>query len=410
MGLIGLFNGLQQIWAHKVRSTLTILGIVLGVAATMTVIGLIQGLMANWMKWFTAEGGLEKIYAENIAPPPEQQHLASLSEGFTLRDALALMRNCPLISEISPEVDLYRPTIERRGRLARLWIMQGVGRGTAQVGNYQIGQGRYITDTDVDQCAPVAVLGAPVMRELFNDKEDPLGQSITINGLLFRVVGIMKHVTVVREGWREEEYKGQLVFVPVTTMLRKLKGGRQLTWLNAKVRDADALTDVVRQVENVLAFSHRGIRDYRVNTQEGIMQDSSAVAKSYSFTLAGIATVSLLVGGIGILNVMLASLNERIREIGLRKAMGARNSSLFLQFLGEAVLLAAVGGVLGVLLGTGTISFLQTSAVLADTAPPILSFPAGALAFAVSVAVGIVSGLYPALRAAQLNPIVALRF
>jgi len=407
--LHGIFNGLRQIWAHKIRSALTILGIVLGVAATVAMIGLIQGMFSGWRQWIVMQGGIEKVAILKQTPPDAQKHLASLSPGRTLRDAEAIRQNCPLATHVSPELDVPDPVIERNGKKYKCTV-QGATRDILVINAHELGRGRFLADLDVERFQRTAIIGTAVVKELFRAEEDPIGQQIKIRGLPFTVVGVLAHYEIRSRKRNIADWKNKIALIPVTTALKCFTGNDQLTWLNVRVADAAYLEDLEGQLTRTLLQTHRGIEDFKIDTKEEMLARFASVQQSYMFTLGGIAAISLLVGGIGIMNVMLASLNERIREIGIRKAVGARNYDLFIQFLCEAVTLAVLGGVLGVVTGASVVYALQTAAVLGGSGAPQFSLSAVAIGFAFSVAVGIVAGIYPAVRAARLDPIVALRY
>jgi len=407
--LHGILNGLRQIWAHKVRSALTVLGIILGVAATVAMIGLIQGMFENWRIWIVQQGGIEKVVILKQTPPDAQKHLASLSPGRTLRDADAIRQTCNFVTHISPEVDLETSTLERKGKQFRCSVM-GVTRDILTINVYEVGKGRFVGDLDVEQFKRVAVIGTTIQKELFGEDDDPVGKQIKINGQPFTVVGVLAHSEILSGKRNIVEGKNRLVFIPVTTAQKCFTGNDQLTWLNVRISDPAYMDELEGQLTRTLLQTHRGIEDFKIDTKEEMMARFRSIRQSYTFTMGGIAAISLIVGGIGIMNVMLASLNERVREIGIRKAVGARNWDLFVQFLCESVILAGLGGVLGIAVGTALVYVLQTAAVLGGMGTPQFSLPAVLVGFGFSVLVGIVSGIYPAIRAARLDPIVALRY
>lgn len=407
--LHGILNGLRQIWAHKIRSALTVLGIILGVAATVAMIGLIQGMFENWRLWIQQQGGIEKVAIMKQAPPDSQKHLASLSPGRTIRDAEAIRQTCDFVTHISPEVDLSNAALERNGKKYRCSVV-GATRDILTINVYEIGEGRFLSDLDVEQFKRVAVIGTDVQKALFREDEDPLGQLIKINGQPFTIAGVLAHSEIMSGKRNIMDWKNRIAFIPVTTAQKCFTGNDQLTWLNVRISDPAYLDELEGQLTRTLLQTHRGIEDFKIETKEEMVARFASIRQSYTFTMGGIAAISLIVGGIGIMNVMLASLHERVREIGIRKAVGARNWDLFVQFLCEAVILAGLGGVLGIVVGTGLVYALQSAAVLGGSGAPQFSLPAVIVGFSFSVLVGIVSGIYPAIRAARLDPIVALRY
>ncbi|MFH0878796.1 MAG: FtsX-like permease family protein, partial [Lentisphaerota bacterium] len=205
------------------------------------------------------------------------------------------------------------------------------------------------------------------------------------------------------------DWKNQIIFIPLTTARQKLIGDPKLTWLNVKVREFSDISPVAEQIENILTQTHRGIKDFRVETMEKNLAEYRKVEQAFTLSLGGVAAISLLIGGIGIMNVMLASISERIREIGIRKAVGARDWDLFVQFVAESVAISFVGGLLGLLAGAGLIRLL-TLLLKQSGLTPVLAPDALLIGFVFSVGVGVLSGLYPAIKAARMDPIEALRY
>ena len=406
--LHSLLNGFRQLWAHKVRSGLTILGVVLGVAATVSVVGLIQGMYTTAMAVFQEVGAIRMIWTWRMPPPQKQAYLTGRSRGFTMTDALAIRRLCDMAAYVCPR---YRmgATFSRKGRSCQDRV-EGVIRDNLAVNVHEVTRGRFVCDLDVDQAAPVAVLGSEVAKRLFGPGEDALNQSIAINGYQFTVVGLLKNYYVKRGERNAVEWKNHVVLIPLSALQKRLRGESDLAGIQVQVADANYIEQVVGQVSNTLWQTHNGVQDYGIGSSEKWREEIAHVAQSYQFTLGGNVIISLLVAGVGIMNVMLASLHERIREIGLRKAMGARNWDLFVQFLGEAVILATLGGVAGILLGAWAVSLLRSASFVTGTGQPVFSVAAVTISLACSALVGIGAGLYPAVRAARLDPIEALRY
>ncbi len=409
--LTGILLGLREIWAHKLRSMLTLLGIILGVASLVSMIGLVRGAFASSKEWIREMGGMEKISIQEQEPPREQQYLAGLSPGRTLKDAEAIAHTVPLAAYISPEVDAYA-TLQRGARTTSMRV-QGVRDDILAINHYAVRDGRFIGALDLDRYASVAVIGTAAKEDLFEAGEDPIGSLVKINGLPFTVIGVLNHYQLGKPedygGRNPMEWKNEIVFIPLSTAQKKITGKEKLTWLNVKVLNMADISPVAEQIENILAQTHRGIRDFRVETMEKNLAEYQRVEQAFTFSLGGVAAISLLIGGIGIMNVMLASINERIREIGIRKAVGARSWDLFVQFVAESVALSFVGGLLGLAAGAGLIR-LMAMALKNSGMIPILAPDALLIGFLFSVGVGIFSGLYPAVKAARMDPIEALRY
>lgn len=401
----GIFNGLVEVWSHKLRSLLTILCVCLGVASMVVITGLISGLVASWNQWFIEFGGLEKISvsAEEIADDQKETIYSSL----TMQDADTIRRTCPRATDVSPVIDIDQAVV-RHGQYLYHSTVEGAEPDVLPVERYEVDQGRFITPADGASYEAVAVIGTSAVDNLYDKNEPVIGSSITIKGQPFTVIGVLKHYELMQEGKNVLDLKNQMIFVPLKTMEKRLAGYAELDGVNVRVANVAYLRAVADQIGNALFQLHHGTEGYKIETSESMKQGLVDSEHSYFEVGGAVAAVSLLVGGIGIMNLMLASINERVREIGIRKAVGAWDWDIFVQFLTEAMLLSLLGGVIGVLSGSAIVLYLRF--LLADSSPPILSFSAVAVGFSVSVAIGIVSGIYPAFRASQLDPIEALRY
>ncbi len=406
----GIVNGLREIWSHKLRSALTMVCILLGVASVVLTVGFVNGLFSNWNAWLAESGGLEKIAIVDQAVPESQQAIKGLSPGRTMRDVDAIAAGSRFASSISPEIDLDSRL--QRGSVTHRARTQGVTPAIFVINRTEVAYGRPLTEFDVNTAASVVVLGSTIVKKLFKPDEEPLGASVRVNGVPCEVVGIVKRYEFKNQGdddWNPmETLKNNIAFIPITTMQRKLLGDQPLTWLNVQVKDVAHLHDAVDELQNIVRSSHRGIEDFRVSTSEENLQEIESMQRNFMIVGTTIGGVTLIIGGIGIMNVMLASINERVREIGIRKALGAWDSDVFLQFMAESVALSVVGGAIGVLAGCGLIQLMHMSPGI--TVRPEISAGAVFVGFSFSVVIGIVSGIYPAALASRLDPIEALRF
>ena len=414
-------NGLRELRANKIRSLLSMSGIILGVASLVAMVTVVQGMVGNFRQFVDALGGIEKITVDKQPLPKEQEHLAELSEGITMRDVDRLRRTVPLVRNISPEARVGFEKLAFDGRETSTYV-NGVTADYLPVAKRWVdpGQGRFISDLDVLNLNDVIVLGSAVVPDLFPPNVDPVGQVVKVRGRRFTVIGILNNIEgsgmQIRSAssrgsggsWR---WRNSGVFIPVSTALTKFNGNDRLSGLGLRIADPDQLRDAVEQTERTLLAAHKGLRDFSITTNEQTLEDFRKTEVAFKLSLGGVAGISLFVGGIGIMNVMLASINERIREIGVRKAVGARGSDLFLQFLAEAAVVSVVGGLLGLLVSTGIVgvmNYILTQA-LPTGAVATLDWAIMAQGLAFSVVIGLVAGVYPALRAARLDPIEALR-
>lgn len=401
-------QGVREVWSHKFRSFLSMIGIILGVASLVAMIGVVQGMIRNFTVFFEETGGIEKVTVRASEAPEDQRHIAFLSPGLTLSDAAAIQAAVPLAEYVTPEVNIGWTRIVRGNRSTGMRV-NGVTPDVQQVENYAVERGRFLGDIDNEQAQPVAVLGSEIVRRLYDPSEDPLGTRIRIQNQLFTVVGLLRDYEFDQNGRNALRWKNYRIFIPANTAARRFRGNDETQEILLKVARYEDLKDLIPQVENVLLQRHNGIRDFEIETREEQLAEFEKLERSFTFSLGGVAGISLLVGGIGIMNVMLAVVSERIREIGVRKAVGARASDIFFQFLVESVVISVIGGVLGIAL---SVAFLQILSGVIPGGANINLFPGTAMVFgfAFSGAVGILSGLYPALKAARLDPIEALRY
>ncbi len=409
--LSGVINGLGEIWGHKLRSLLTICCVMLGVASMVLTTGFMEGFFKSWEVSLQEQGGLEKITGSARAPKERQAPLASVSRGFTLADARALRELVPGLAIISPEIEAMRARLARAGRSydgRRGGRVQGVTNAVFEINRYELESGRMFSDLDLHDHASVIIIGAAVKKELFKPGENPLGSIVDLNGQPFRVIGVLKNYERLWGDFNTLFWKNDIAFIPITTMAAKVQRSDRLTGLNLKAPDVSRLKDTLDAAANVLAQGHRGIIDFDVRTNEEQLASFASTKASFVVGGGAIAGVSLLVSGIGIMNLMLASINERVREIGIRKAVGATPFNIFSQFVAEAVTLSLLGGLAGVGVAVGLIKILGM--VLPPGNGPLLSPSAFIVGFAFSVTAGVMAGIYPAIQAAKLDPIEALRY
>jgi len=411
MGLLqGIIVGFKEIWAHKLRSFLTTLGVVLGVAALASTFAFVEGMFSGWRQSIQDDGGIEKVWAEREPVPEDQQPYRHIARERRLEDLRAVQANVPEIEEYSPEVQMWGGNMRYRNK--RVWArVQGVTKGTLLINNYAVEKGRFITDLDRIKRAQVVVLGYAIANDLYGQNAPVLGRPVFINNMPFRVIGVLEskaHQSGRSGRWRD--WRDRIAFIPLETCLDRFLGTEDLQWLNFRVADPKKVSSVAQLIQNVLFFTHRRIACFSVRTNEEMVERFITISGAFNITMTLIAGISLVVGGIGIMNIMLASINERIRQIGIRKAIGARDRDILIQVLVESVFLSLLGGLLGIVISLGLTQAIER--ILRDTwfsGGVVRSGPL-MLAFSVSVLVGIIFGLYPALKASRLDPIEALRY
>jgi ABC-type antimicrobial peptide transport system permease subunit len=342
--------------------------------------------------------------------PDEQKNLKAISPGRTMADAQAIQRLSHYAAHVSPVCTL-RPEMTYQGNSSYV-DLRGVTQEVLPVDRYRVDRGRFLCDSDLMSDAQVIVLGSSQVKDLFKGHQDPMGQTVMVNREPFRVIGLLHDYVSMDGKYNMLQQKDEVAFIPITTMQHRLLGTDQIDELNVRVNNTDNLGRLVEEIDSILLGTHRGVQDFKAYSEQENIQQYNAMKAGFFMVGCGVGAVTLLVGGIGIMNLMLASINERVREIGIRKAIGAWNRDIFAQFMAEAVALSVVGGLAGVAVGVMAIRILRHAASGSNgqMPPPALSIPAVVVGLAFSVVVGITAGIYPAFRASRLDPIEALRY
>ncbi len=413
MGLpVTLRIALRALAKNKMRASLTVLGVVIGIAAVTTMVSVGQSASRLVQDQFESFG------TNVIVIFPGSQRGNGVNRGrssptLTAKDSDAIERECQAVLAASPMVFAGGQLIH--GNLN--WSpkeMVGVGPTYLSVRNWPIRRGSFFTSSDVNNAAKVCVIGQTVVDKLFQTR-DPLGKSIRINNIPFRIIGILQKKGANLVG----EDQDDLVLAPFTTIRKRMRGSlfNNVDIIMASARSANLSREAEYQITSLLFERHQILPgddpDFEVQDTREIAQTLGVITGTLTTMLSAIAGISLLVGGVGIMNIMLVSVTERTREIGIRMAVGARGRDILLQFLVEAVLLSVLGGIVGLTLGT-LASIGITTAINEWTSgtkwPVVISIPAAIVAILFASAVGVFFGFYPARRASRLDPIEALRY
>lgn len=444
--------GLKEIWAHKFRSGLTMMGIILGVASLVGMSALVKGMENGMREAMQAIGGIEKVSVIQQELPPNQSHLSDQVVGITMSDVEALKKNATLTKLITPEMSLDRGGVVSRGKkVFRPWNISGTWPNALDMNVHKIEYGRMFNEIDDDLARNVCVIGTEVRDQLFGTFEEtgkdiiPIGEEININGQLFTIIGMFTRYESEKQK-KEREYqlanpsperlgperrtgwgrggpggfafmlKNSTIYMPLNTMWLKFRASAgtnnipdpTLSTLNIRISSVEELEAALQQARNVMMNTHFAMEDFTFRTQENWDENIRAQVNNYRWSGGIIAAISLIVGGIGIMNIMFASITERIREIGVRKAVGATTFAIFIQILIESIVVAIIGGILGVFVSYGLVELLKI--LIPTDNEPVITLWAVVVSFCFSVLVGLMAGIQPAIKAAKLDPIEALRY
>ncbi len=444
-----ILTGLKETWANKFRSMLTMLGIVLGVSSLVAMSALVKGMELGMKEALGAMGGLEKIRVESGELPLHQQHLQDRARGVTLKDVKALQNSAPLVHMITPSISFSgrgsRTVVTHNGKYARPWAFNGTWPYALEINEHVIQYGRMFNEVDNDLARQVCVIGTDIRDDLFGEPERPedgvvpIGEHISINGQPFTIIGMFEHYESKEMKQKREDYlaqkainpklppprlrdhyvyriKNRTIYVPLNTMLLNFRTGStmnsaadaQLSTLYMKIQDIALLEPALQQVRNVLMMSHDGLEDFSFRTDEDWANEITLAIRNARMSGGVIAAICLIVGGIGITNIMLASISERVREIGIRKSVGATTGDVFIQILVESVVLTMLGGFLGLATSYGLVMLVGTYSPSENE--PVVTAVSLLIAFSASVAVGLIAGIFPAVKASKLHPIQALKY
>ncbi len=397
----------QALTVHKLRSALTMLGVVIGVGAVIALVAVGRGAQAQVVSQLQSLGSNLLVVTSATSFGFSRSGLQQNTRRLTNADADAIRQLATAVRLVAPEYST-NATAAYMGKTTSTSVT-GVTAEYAQVRNWNVARGRFITADDNENLAMVVVLGQAVVEDLFGSTlVNPVGETVRINRQNYEVVGVLKS-----KGQSGPMNQDDVIFMPLRTAQLKLGGAgtTELRAINLQVRSAEEMDLAQAQVTAILRTLH-GLQstaqnDFIVQNQADLMSTVEQTTGTFTTLLGSIAAISLLVGGIGIMNIMLVSVTERTREVGLRKAVGAKRRDILIQFLVEAVTLSVMGGLLGVGLGIGGAQLITP---LLGSSQALVTPDSIALALTVSLGIGIFFGLYPANRAAALNPIDALRY
>jgi putative ABC transport system permease protein len=388
----------KSIFSNKLRSSLTMLGIVIGVSAVVLLVALGNGFQTS-MKTTFENMGASALYVSSSA-----DKAVKTLRPLTFEDAQALANKtlAPAIAVVSPT--LSKGVSASYGNSNVNVQATGVTPVITQIKNYALTGGRFISDQDVTARENVVVLGYQTALDLFGS-QSPLGKSIRVGGMKFQVIGVIEKMG----GFAGDSY----ILMPLTTMQSKISGGNDIQQIAVKAVSPDQVDAAISEMTSIMRARHYiangAADDFQIRDMREVLNSMQQTMAAFSIFLSSVGAISLIVGGVGIMNIMLVSVTERTREIGIRKAIGAKRRDILVQFLIEAAALSLSGGLIGLLLALGGSMFMRNVSLGNLTIEAQISAGVVILALAVSIGIGVISGTYPAFRAAKLDPIESLR-
>ena len=422
---------MEGVFSNQLRAFLTALGIIFGVAAVITMLAIGTGAKQSILEQMKLIG-TNNIIVTSIIPSPEENTQAGKEEkvawspGLTMEDLKAMLKILPTVDKVSPEMEI-KTTIIQSAKLEKAKAI-GVTNAFFELNNLSLADGLFFHEQHIEQGKPVCIIGKSIQKKFFSD-EDPIGQKIKCGNTWLKIIGVLERRNASKENLESlgiRDYNSD-VYIPISTALLRFKNRalvtrsdikrgdwddgdnkdenyHQLDKMTLRVTDAGKILATRDLIGKILKRRHK-IVDYEIRVPEKELEAQQDSQDTWNNVLAFIAGISLLVGGIGIMNIMLATVMERIKEIGVRRSLGAKQNDIVYQFLFEAIFISLIGGIIGVILGVSAAWFIDANYGI----PTIIPLWAVLLSFVVAVSVGIIFGIFPAQKAARQDPIKALR-
>ncbi len=402
-------TGFRDMASHKGRAVITVVGVVLGVASVVAVLALMRGGEEQSLAFWEQLGGLRELRITNTRLDPLMMTAAEkASEKLTYRDAIAIRDECSNVSYVDPEITRFL-TVTYKDVTYQMKVLGTTGH-YPYADDMPLAEGRFVCDKDIETYANVVAIGPTYKQDLFGD-EDAIGKTILLDGVPFTVIGVMEKKEFYFQGQGPGgernvlEWFNRSHYIPITTMIKRFTVDDRLGGLEIAARSVDQVPALMEETRTVLTRRH-GVEDFNIDAKTERIQQQAEQQGFFNIVFWAIAFVSLFVGGVVIANIMLASITERVREIGVRKAIGASDRDLFVQFLVEAIAVTAAGGAAGLLVGLGMVAVIDRVLDM----PTAVSVGIMVIAFLCAVGIGLVFGMFPAVRAARLSPVEALRY
>ena len=408
-----LMLGLENLRAHKLRSLLTMMGMIFGVAAVVAMLSIGAGAQQEVMA-FIEQLGVRNLIVEAREAGDHQalQKVRQLSAGLSFKDMRVIQSNLDTVTAATARKRFTPTKLSPRPIGGDMPVIYGVSPAYAAIGNLRLASGRFFDEAENKASAPVVVIGEGAAATLFG-ADDPVGRYLKANEQWLQVIGVAgPQLTVQTDvAGLPAQDRNNLMYVPLNSSIFRLEDGQssrkdEIDGIYLQMKTSDDVPEAAALVRGILDVAHRGAGDFSIISPAELLAEQRRTQRIFEMVMVAIASISLLVGGIGIMNIMLASVLERTREIGVRRAIGARQRDVVRQFLIETTIISLTGGVAGIILG---VALSQLIGVLAGWST-IVTTSSIVLAFGVSVAIGIVFGLYPAVRASRLDPVKALHY